>query len=237
MADKGIMKALSGVATAQLGGGSAPQPSIVFTNPMRDEPHVSAWTLALLAAVMAKAGVKRIYITSTYRDPKDQARVMFGNLTPGKSMYGGYGKRVEQVARNMQLMDDVGTAVAEGLAKLPGLGPSGFRRHTADEVVARMADEIKRLEGHHGMGCVSRHQMDPAVMNVIDISQGSLTPQSKLAAFIGELTASTRIARIGLPKGSMATHAKHFVETQPCIHLEIPQPIDGIAGGAASRTA
>jgi hypothetical protein len=34
------------------------------------------------------------------------------------------------------------------------------------------------------------------------------------------------VQRIALPKGSKVAHCEHFVETQPCIHLEIAQPMD-----------
>lgn len=98
--------------------------------------------------------------------------------------------------------------------------------HSNEEIVAEMAAQIERLEHQHGQGCVSRHQLDPALSNVVDIGSRTVAPQSALGAFISELTASTRVQRIGLPKGSKATHCKHFVETQPCIHLEIAQPMD-----------
>jgi hypothetical protein len=238
MTTKGIQKARAGVGAAKLGGAaSASQPSIVFTNPARDERHVSAWTFALLESLMARAGVKRIYITSTYRSPLDQARVMHGNLTPGKSMYAGYGRRVEQVARNIALMDQAVAAVAEAIGSMPGVKPVGYTPHSQSQVIAEMAAEIERLEAQHGQGCVSKHQMDPARMNVVDIGSRTVTPQSALGAFIAALTASSRIERIGLPKGSKPTHRKHFVETQACIHLEIPQPNDAPVSSWATSIA
>jgi hypothetical protein len=227
MSTKGIRKARSGVAAGKLGGsGQAAQPSIVFSNPSRDESHVSGWTLALLETIMGRAGVKRIYITSTYRSPHDQARVMRVNLTGKKSMYGGHGRRVEAVARNIVLIDKVGAILADAIGKLPGVEPTGYTMHSRDEIVASMAEEIEALERQHGQGCVSRHQIDPMLINVLDISSAAIAPRTALAPFIAALTAAPWIARIGLPKGSKATHSKHFVETQPCIHLEIPQPID-----------
>jgi hypothetical protein len=151
---------------------------------------------------------------------------MHRNLTPGKSMYAGHGHRVEAVARNIVLMDQAVIAVAEAIAKLPGVRPVGYHLHSNEEIVAEMAAQIERLEHQHGQGCVSRHQLDPALSNVVVIGSRTVAPQSALGAFISELTASTRVQRIGLPKGSKATHCKHFVETQPCIHLEIAQPMD-----------
>lgn len=238
MADKPTHAARSKVPAAHLGGKrSAPQPSIVFTDPARDERHVSAWTLAVLEALMARAKVTRIHITSTYRGPLDQARVMYGNLTPGKSMYAGDGRRVEQVAQNIVLVDKAVMAVAEGLSKMPGLTPTRYTPRSSHQIVSAMANEIERLEAQHGQGCVSRHQIDPARMNVLDISTRLLMPHSSLATFIAVLTASPRIERIGLPVGSTRTHRKQFVETQPCIHLEIPQPNDAPGLGGASHMA
>lgn len=235
MSTKGIQKARSGVAATKLGGtGHVAQPSIVFSDPQRDERHVSGWTLALLGAIMVRANVKRIYITSTYRSPHDQARVMKVNLTGTKSMYGPNGRRVEEVARNIVLMDKVGTILAGAIGKLPGVKPVGYKVHTKDDILASMAEQIVKLEHQHGQGCVSRHQIDPLRTNVLDIASAVVTPQTALASFIAELTAACWIERIGLPKGIKTTHSKHFRETQPCIHLEIPQPNDMAVGRFAN---
>jgi hypothetical protein len=222
MADKSLHRARTGIAATRLGVGTHSQPSIVFTDPPRDEGHVSSWTLALLGSLMATARVTRVYVTSTYRSPQDQARVMLGNLTPGKSMYAGYGQRVERVAQNIVLIDNVLSIVSDSLRE-SGFAAKPHVRHSRDDLVRAMASEIERLERHHGEGCVSRHQADPNLLNVVDLAAGAVTPQGRLSAFIDVLTRSPRIARIGLPKGSTATHGKQFVETQNCIHLEIPQ--------------
>jgi hypothetical protein len=238
MSSPAIQKTRRGIAAGKLGGGgTAAQPSIVFSDPQRDEPHVSRWTLSVLESLMSRAGVKRLYITSTYRSPADQAHVMQGNLTGKKSMYGGHGRRVETVARNIVLMDQVGLVLSEAIGKLPGVQPTSYKPHTRDEIVAQMAAEIERLEHQHGQGCVSRHQLDPVLINVLDIAVNAITPKKAVDGFIAVLTASTWIDRIGLPKGSKATHRKHFVETQPCIHLEIPQPVEAAGAGRFGATA
>jgi hypothetical protein len=230
MASKGIHRVRSSLPASKLGAGGHPQPSIVFTDPQRDEGYVSSWTLAVLGSLMTAAGVTRVYITSTYRSPRDQARVMLGNLTPGKSMYAGYGRRIEKVAQNIALMDEVLSAVSESMQE-SGFAVTPYKKRSKDEIVVAMSEEIEKLERQHGQGCVSRHQADPGLLNVIDIAARTVAPAGKITAFIEVLTRSPRISRIGLPKGSKATQGKQFVETQNCLHLEIPQPNDAPFGG------
>ncbi|MBA2920555.1 hypothetical protein GON01_02475 [Sphingomonas sp. MAH-20] len=221
MAD--IDKARAKIPAHQLGGKhSAAQPNIHFQHE-RDKRFVSQATLILLRNLMLKAKVSRIEITSTYRSPAHQARVMYQNLKPNKTMYKEHGARVEQVAKTIQFNDRVAPGLAHAISMLPGVEPVGYTTHSKEQIITSMAHEIGRLEEKHGIGCVSRHQCDPSKLNVIDIASESVTPAKALHHFIEVLTASVSVSRIGLPKGSTAKLAKQFVETGACIHLEVPQ--------------
>jgi hypothetical protein len=154
---------------------------------------------------MLASGVTKVNVTSTYRSPTDQVRVMLGNYTPGKTMYRALGRKVEAVAAASHY-----TAADSGTDK-------------EASVEAAMLTELERLEHVHGVGCVSHHQKDPSQSNVIDIAAASVRPQSKLPDFVRQLTNSVFIERLGLPKSMKPYSHKHFHETAHCLHLEIPQ--------------
>ena len=143
MASKGIHRVRSSLPASKLGAGGHPQPSIVFTDPQRDEGYVSSWTLAVLGSLMTAAGVTRVYITFTYRSPRDQARVMLGNLTPGKSMYAGYGRRIEKVAQNIALMDEVLSAVSESMQE-SGFAVTPYKKRSKDRGDARCSGRSRQ---------------------------------------------------------------------------------------------
>jgi hypothetical protein len=201
---------------------------ISFDNKKRDEKWVSSYSLNILRSIMASSGVTSIVITSTYRSEEDQARVMYGNLTPGKSMYGGKGQAVEAVG--LAMVEEAKRGCMHGFSPNTGIP-------TPSLIQASMAKQIHALEGKFGIGCVSRHQLRPSEMNVIDISERLVRPHKSIDDFIKILTASKFIERIGIPKGKKAISTKQFVETQHCIHLEIlqPQKNDGIVS-ILSRT-
>ena len=204
---------------------------VAFANSRRDKQYVSDYSMVLLHSLMQQAGIRAIVITSTYRSPESQARVMYDNLAKSKSaksMYAKHGKAVEAVFS--QHKQTALKGIAEGFDPRRPLPLPGFTQ-------AAMARQIRDLEQQHGEGCVSRHQADPKLINVLDIAEASVSPHGSIDNFLDVLTDSHLIARIGLPKGSATFHTKHFVETSPCIHLEIPQPSQADPFSRWSRTA
>ena len=113
---------------------------------------VSQYTIGVLQGIMQESGNSSITITSTQRSPEGQARAMYNNIVSrgvqyNLNLYGPNGDRVVNVAAN------------------------GRRRELSrDEILSNMAAEIRRI----GPGRVSRHCGDPNVLNVLDISPGSL---------------------------------------------------------------
>lgn len=223
-----IHRARSSIHHNKLG---ASQHTITYFNPARDEQHVSGLSHSILVRAMMSAGVKTLQITSTYRSPHDQARVMATNLNSKTSMYKAYGQQVENVGRAIVTSDRTLSTISKEVAKYTGTTVKP-KLHTQDDTINAMTDEIKRLEGIHDVGCVSHHQINPAILNVMDIVASSVVPQSALAPFIAALTASPNVKRLGLPAESKNYHPpkkhnpKHFHENKHCIHVEIPQPND-----------
>jgi len=195
---------------------------IRFANPDRDRKYVSSFSMLTLKDLMKRAHVNSILITSTYRSEEEQARVMLSNLKPGPgSMYAGPGRQVEQVGkRYAEERQTIQDGIAHGFdpnRPLPRL------TETREQVECKMALQIHALERHKGVGCVSRHQQNPSVINVIDVDPMHLAPPNKLIAFIKELTKSASIQRIGLPGGVTPFSRKHFTESVRCLHVEILQ--------------
>ncbi len=113
---------------------------------------VSSYTLRKINEIMDASNNHNIFITSTQRTPRGQARAMYHNiLTHGVAfsyrLYGRYGDMVTRVAE-------------EGIAN----GESD------DEIVNDMTDEIISL----GPQNVSRHTGDPNVVNVLDIAPNTI---------------------------------------------------------------
>ncbi len=202
--------------------GEATGASINFAHQARDAQHVSGYSKAILANCMRVAGVQSITITSTYRSPKDQGRVMLDNASRQSGwMYKEHGHAVEKIARDSL---SANRRVQDGLAKgfdpqRPLPGPTKSHAETQSEMILK----IHELERKFGVGCVSKHQTDPKKTNVIDIDPKSVKPFSALAPFIKALTGAQHVERIGLPGGARKYSKKHFVESVGCLHVEIPQ--------------
>jgi hypothetical protein len=202
---------------------------IHFAHPGRDPKYVSGYSMHIIRLAGSRAGVTSSWITSTYRSEEEQARVMLSNLKPGPgSMYAGAGRRVEAIGKRF--------AVERALHQRSH--QHGFDSKPAsytlkeDEVRSLMALKIHDLERHKGVGCVSHHQIDPQILNVIDIDP-YVVPNGNLIAFIKELTLSPGVSRVGLPGGVNAFSDKHFRESVRCLHVEIPQPGDFNKGTGA----
>ena len=200
---------------------------IEFQYPARDEKYVSRYSKDLLQQCMKASGLAKIIITSTYRSPEDQARVMLDNLSPTRTMYRGPGQDVEALGKQYARER---AAFEQG--SLYGFNPNKPLPTTSQPrrvVEAAMAARIHRHEAILGPGCVSHHQLNPIECNVIDISPRPI-PLPILQKFVGALTSSPLISRIGLPACVPKTHPKHFRETARCLHVEIPQFIDKLDG-------
>jgi hypothetical protein len=173
---------------------------------------------------MRSVAVHHVTITSTYRAPEDQARVMFDALlardAQGKSagsMYRGTGQEVETIGR--VYIQDVKKGLQTGFdPNKPLPNPTRTR--------ASMAGAIVALEGQFGVGCVSRHQLSSDSLNVFDLAETSVSPSGKADELIEALTSCSMIQRVGIPKGKQQYSPKHFIETAACIHIEMLQPVE-----------
>ena len=125
---------------------------------------MSEHSLSVLKDVMAKAGVASVVISSTARDPFNQARVMFDNIkktgvAAQKKLYAAAGDAVIDVFAAAQ---KAGKTRAETIklmeAKIIALGPEKVSHHAADLTKLNVFDvapssipsaKKKRLGGRH----------------------------------------------------------------------------------------
>ena len=164
--------------------------NIVF-GPNAKSADVSDFTLTVLRDIMRTANVARLTITSTQRSPQDQARVMFDNIVR------------DGVAKQKALYKPAGQSVIDAYVAAKGAGKS------PDEIRAAMVARIMEI----GPEKVSRHAADPKVLNVFDVSPGSVARQ---AEFVTAARNDQRVAKVLTP-----------AENDPAFHLEIPQPQQG----------
>ncbi|MCY1021234.1 hypothetical protein [Pyxidicoccus sp. MSG2] len=145
---------------------------------------VSAHSQAVLADIMATAGVTSATITSTARTPADQARAMYDNL------------QTQGVARQRELYGRFGDQVIDAYEEAVGAGLS------RPEVEQAMVDRINEL----GPSNVSRHLANPDQLNVVDISPRSI-PASQHDAFIAAIRANPSVSNfLGPADGDPAFH-------------------------------
>lgn len=142
---------------------------------------VTPFSQQVLRDIMRRAGISRLVISSTSRNPAEQARVMFNNLerfgvAHQKALYGPAGDQVIEVYRQ---------------AKATG--------HNATTIKARMAQEIIRI----GPTRVSRHAADPTVLNVFDVAPSSV---ARKAAFEQAVRAESRVSKFITPPTDPGYH-------------------------------
>ena len=142
---------------------------------------VTAFSRQVLTAIMEKAGLQRVVISSTSRDASEQARVMFQNLEKfgvehQKKLYAAAGDQVIEVYRR---------AKAQG--------------KPATEIRQLMTQEILRI----GPTRVSRHASDPRVLNVFDVAPSSVTNR---AAFEQAVRSEPRVAKFLVPPSDPGYH-------------------------------
>lgn len=113
---------------------------------------VTAYSRTVLEEIMRAADLKSASISSTQRNPADQARVMYNNL----EKYG--------VAAQKKLYAAAGDKVIDVYAK------SKAANKSADQIKADMERKIIEL----GPTSVSRHASDPKILNVFDVDPSSI---------------------------------------------------------------
>jgi hypothetical protein len=155
-------------------------PEIAFGASAKPE-SVTAFSRQVLTAILERAGLRRVVISSTSRDASEQARVMFQNLENfgvehQKKLYAAAGDQVIEVYRR---------AKAEGK-------PSATIREL-------MTQEILRI----GPTRVSRHAADPRVLNVFDVAPSSVANR---AAFEQAVRAEPRVAKFLVPPNDPGYH-------------------------------
>ncbi len=172
------------------------------------QEHVTDYSARVIADNLDKSGNTSTRINSAYREPKDQARAMYGNLVgkgkrgiaAQKRLYSSSGDKVIDTFANAQDYNSKAQEVNElvGFDLLPILD--------GDQIKSLMTDKINQI----GPGKVSKHSSDPKVYNTIDVSH-SQTKKKK--AFHNSIIKDKRIKRVKDPYNS----------TDPAFHIEIPQ--------------
>lgn len=165
-----------------------PQPTVKFGANAKSG-DVSPLSLSILKDVMAKAGIDSCTISSTARDPFNQARVMFNNI------------KNEGVAAQKKLYADAGDQVIDVFVAAQKAGKN------RDETIKAMEAKIVAL----GPSNVSHHAADPKVLNVFDVAPNSI-PSGKKGAFEAAIKANKSIAKFIFPP---ADPGYHFEIKQP----------------------
>ncbi len=137
---------------------------------------VSPHSLSVLKAVMAKANVSAVVISSTARDPFNQARVMFNNI------------KSTSVAAQKKLYAAAGDAVIDVFVAAQKAGKS------KNETISLMEAKIIAI----GPAKVSHHAAYLSKMNVFDVAPSSI-PSSKKKDWEAAIKANKSIAKFIFP--------------------------------------
>ncbi|MGZ5445270.1 MAG: hypothetical protein ACXW5J_26695 [Thermoanaerobaculia bacterium] len=152
-----------------------------------NEAVVSEHTKALLREIAGEAGLTHIYISSTQREPDDQARAMYDNC------------EVTGVARQMTLYRAPGQAIVKTYAQCKA------RRMGRADTIAEMARAIREV----GPSKVSRHCADPSEgRDVVDVrpSRMPAAARSKFIAAARRAVEAGRVAKFLGPPNDPAFH-------------------------------
>lgn len=137
---------------------------------------VSEHSLSVLKAVMAKAGVSSVVISSTARDPFNQARVMFNNI------------KSTGVAAQKKLYAAAGDMVIDVFVDAQKAGKS------KNETIKMMEAKIIAI----GPSKVSHHAADLSKLNVFDVAPSSI-PSAKKKDWEAAIKANKSIAKFIFP--------------------------------------
>jgi hypothetical protein len=142
---------------------------------------VTQYSLKVLKDILRAAGLRECLVSSTSRNPFDQARVMFNNL----EKYGAPHQK-KLYARGGQQVIDVYSEY-----KADGASPA--------EIRAAMERKINAI----GPTKVSRHASDPTVLNVFDVAPSSIHDR---AAFEAAVRADDRVEYFLVPPRDPGYH-------------------------------
>jgi hypothetical protein len=188
-------------SAAQGAAGDPLQQYHIYYADNSDRKHVSYHSEAVLRAIMARAKIGAIKITSTVRDEREQAEAMLKNIQDGNDVrYAKAGESVKSAAN---------AALKEG------------KDH--DEVIAAMVAQIRKV----GLTKVTAHAVKEG-LNTIDISPRYLYSQKNgkevYGRFVKAVKASvgTDLSRFGWPEGP--TGGYRLFKDGGALHVEIPQP-------------
>jgi len=172
----------------------------IHFGPAAKRQHVSLYSQEVLGAIMKEAGVHALWITSTYRDAHDQARVMVHNIEktgmkqqnvlyrgrPGTKILDSFAREAAAIA------DAARRGINTGLR--PGFA---MQRH----MIGVIEKEIDRI----GPENVSRHSGIQAILNVFDVDPASLVPNRR-NAFLQAAKHDPRVTHIIPPPQDPAFH-------------------------------
>lgn len=113
---------------------------------------LTGYSTTVLKEIVASAGLRSVVVSSTARDPDEQARVMFDNL----ERYGADHQRGLYASAGRRVIDTYEQSRREGKSR--------------DRTIADMAQRIRDI----GPTLVSRHASDPRVLNVFDVDPASV---------------------------------------------------------------
>jgi RHS repeat-associated protein len=156
--------------------------------------NISNKSAGVIATSMSKANVNTVNVTSTHRSPRQDAAAMYTNaakpngVADGHRLYGANGDKI---------VDTYAAARGAGLNR--------------EQIIDRMTATIVQI----GPTKVSHHAFEPAVLNVIDISNSALGSQAR----------SFNAALLSNPEVHPMFSPYTLGHRDPAFHLEIaPSP-------------
>lgn len=161
--------------------------------PTAKASDMTDYSLKVLKDILFKACIKSAMISSTTRDPANQARVMYENLI-------GTGRQQGEEKQRELYNGKAGIKVIDVYVKL------AEQKKSREEIIGAMKNKIEEL----GPIKVSRHMSDPKVYNVFDVAPSSI---SKREAFETAVMKDQRVTRFITPKKGDPGY--HFEITQP----------------------
>ncbi|MDO7875132.1 DUF6443 domain-containing protein [Hymenobacter sp. ASUV-10] len=153
--------------------------------------NVSNHSAEVVASSMRQADVKKADVTSTYRNPTQEAAAMYTNAAKPGGVKDGY-----------RLYAAAGDKVIKAYEKAKAAGLD------REQIIDKMAARITQI----GPTVVSHHGFNPSVLNVIDIS--ALTIGTNGRAFSRALSTNVGISKVFSPYTSHKDPAFH-VEIKP----------------------
>ena len=157
-------------------------PTISF-GPNADKTKVTPYSLRVLTEILTAAGVPSAVISSTSRDPYNQARVMYQNIV------------AKGVAAQKALYREPGRMVIDAYVKAKNEGK--------DRAGIIAAMEAKIIEV--GPLKVSNHAADPKVLNVFDVAPSSI-PNALKQRFESAVRADKRVRKFLVPPSDPGYH-------------------------------